>query len=151
VTLTELYEKDRQKLVFKVYPYLNKSYDAAEDLVQTAFVKALSCINQYNSDKGSIKTWFNKILFSTLWNSLRKNKKEPVMFDIDEQFVETFLSYESENEMLPLIMGVENKTHKSVLLGHFIFGYTPKEIHSVTGVTQDNVRKIVQRFRGELK
>lgn len=150
MTLTELYAGHKRSLTSKLYPYTH-NLDTAEDLVQDAFVRALVCFDQYDASKSSLKTWFTKIMFSCLWNKLREIRKTPTTFDISDVVESEFLAYEDTPSLAPYIDAVKNSTHKAVLAGYFIFGYTPNEVAKLLGVERANVRKIVQRFQESQK
>lgn len=150
MNLEQLYKQQRRAFVFKVRPYV-QSYDMAEEIVQDAFTKALSFYHQYDPRKGPIKGWFTKVLFSCVWSHLRELKKRPPMYDIDLVLESDLLAYEEEPNLRQYISKVFNTKHRQVLLGYFVVGNTYPEIASLLGLTQDNVRKIVQRFRDEEK
>ncbi len=144
--LETLYATQRKTFIFKIRPYV-RDYDVAEDIVQEAFTRALSKIDQYDPKKGPMKGWFTKILFSCVWSHLRNLKKTPPMYDIDLVLETDLLAYEEEPNLREYIRGVYNIKHRQVLLAYFVLGNTNSEIAAMTGLTQDNVRKIVQRFR----
>ena len=150
MTLAELYLTHRKKMIYKVYPYV-KDYSVAEDLVQIAFMRALYTESQYDPKKGSLKGWFTKVLFSCLWNYIREQKKVPITYDIETVLESELLGYEPEPGLLPYVEEVKNPTHKAVLVSYYVFGHSPEEIFTLLGVTQDNTRKIVQRFKEVVK
>lgn len=149
MTLEELY-KQRRSLIFKIKPFV-KDYDVAEEIVQDAFTRALDRISQYDKRKGPLKGWFTKVLFSCVWSHLREIKKRPPMYDIDLVLESDLLAYEEEPNLRQYVSKVFNTKHRQVLLGYFVVGNTYAEIAGLLGMTQDNVRKIVQRFRDEEK
>lgn len=150
MTLTELYVKNKVRYVRKIYPYLHNQ-EACEDVVQEAFVKALDKFHTFDCKKSGLATWFNKVLFSVLWNYKRSLKQIPPAIDIlDVLDAEDFAYYE-DTELSDILSSVKNKGHQKVLVAHFILGYDYKEVASHLSLTQDNVRKIVQRFREEVK
>jgi DNA-directed RNA polymerase specialized sigma24 family protein len=69
------------------------------------------------------------------------------MYDIDLVLENDLLAYEEEPNLRDYVKGVSNTKHKQALLGYFVLGNTYAEIAPLLGLTQDNVRKIVQRFR----
>ena len=146
MNIENLYTNYRKSFVSKVRPYV-QSWDVAEDIVQDAFARAMTCIDQYDKRKGSLKGWFTKILFSCVWKHLRELKKRPPMYDIDLVLENDLLAYEEEPNLRDYVKGVSNVKHKQALLGYFVLGNTYAEIAPLLGLTQDNVRKIVQRFR----
>lgn len=146
MNLETLYTQQRRLFVSKVRPYVS-SYDVAEDIVQDAFTRAVSCVHQYDKRRGPIKGWFTKILFSCVWKHLRELKKRPPMYDIETVLESDLLAYEVEPDLRDYVKKTHNIKHKQVLLGYFVLGNTYQEIASLLGLTQDNVRKIVSRFR----
>lgn len=145
MTLAQLY-KDRRKFIFKINPHI-RDYNTSEDLVQDAFLKAFEKIGQFDPKKGSLKGWFTKVLFSCVWDYVRSTRKVPAMLDIALVLEHDILAYEPDPELTDIIRDVKNPEHRRVLLAHMVLGYSPKEISQVSGMTQDNVRKIIQRFR----
>lgn len=145
-SLEALYGTHRRTFVSKIRPYV-RSFDVAEDLVQEAFTRAVDKLSQFNPKKGSLKGWFTKILFSLVWSHLRTLKKTPPMYDIDLVLESDLLAYEEEPNLRKYVAGVVNVKHKQVLLGHFLLGYSYKELAAMLDMTQDNTRKVVQRFR----
>lgn len=145
MTLDDLY-KDRRKFIFKINPHI-RDYNVSEDLVQDAFLKAFEKAHQFDPRKGSLKGWFTKILFSCVWDYVRSLKKVPAMLDISLVLESDLLAYEPDPKINDLVRAVPNAEHSKVLLAHLVLGYSPKEISQVSGMTQDNVRKITQRFR----
>ena len=150
MNLEQLYKQQRRAFVFKVRPYV-QSYDVAEEIVQEAFTKAITAYHQYDPRKGPLKGWFTKVLFSCVWSHLREIKKRPPMYDIDVVLESDLLAYEEEPNLREYVSKVFNTKHRQVLLGYFVLGNTYEELASLLGITQDNARKVVQRFRDNEK
>lgn len=150
MTLASLYETNRTTFVRKIRPYV-RGYDVAEDIVQDAFTRAVSRHKQYDPRKGSLKGWFTKILFSCVWSYLRAVRKSPPTFDIDLVSESELPATEEEINLYEYIENTHNPCHKQVLIGYFVLGYSYKELAEMLGMTQDNCRKVVQRFRDQEK
>lgn len=146
LALSKLYAENRRKFIFKVYPY-TRNYDVAEDLVQEAFLKAFDKFSQYKPEKGSLKGWFVKILFSSLWDHMREQKKVPYMMHIDAALEAELSSYDDEADLAALLQTVKNPLHKKILTSKLVFGLSYKEVAGMQGVKEEGVRKIVERFR----
>jgi DNA-directed RNA polymerase specialized sigma24 family protein len=58
---------------------------------------------------------------------------------------------EEEINLYEYIENTHNPCHKQVLIGYFVLGYSYKELAEMLGMTQDNCRKITQRFRELVK
>lgn len=151
MNIEQLYKTNQRNFLHKILPYV-KSREIAEDIVQDAFVKAVSCIDQYNPKRGEIKGWFNKILFSTLWNYKRKAKKTPHSVCIDDILENEELSYQEGDWLEGQIRLVKNPDHQRILFAYMALGYSDREAALVCETSPENVRKVVQRFReGEKK
>lgn len=146
MTLDQLHRQHYKDFIKKIYPYLN-NYAAAEEVVQDAFVYALERISQFDPLKSQLKTWFTKILFSRLWNEKRKNKKTPKTCELESIAESCGVNNPASSNISSLILAVKNVRHQHVLFCHFVLGNSYVEVSDITGYTEDNVRKIVQRFR----
>lgn len=147
--LTVLYADHKPLFVSLMNRYVH-NFSTAEDIVQEAFTKAYTTLTLYDGSRSSVKTWFSKVLFSTLWNYKRKNKKIPVMLDITDiltSFELTTEASDSQDWIRERILNVENEEHRLVLFSYYILGYQTQEIEMCLGVKPDNCRKIVQRFK----
>lgn len=146
MNLFELYQNKRVYFIKKIRRYVH-DHETAEDIVQAAFVKGFEKYDQYNPKKSSLKTWMTKVLFSTLWNHVREVKKLPPLYDIEGVLNSELLAYEEEPSLREYIRSIPNTKHRQILLGVFVLGNTYQEVADLANVTEDNVRKIVQRFR----
>lgn len=141
MTLEELF-KDREIFVKRVMPYV-KCYDVAEDVVQNAFIKAFIYKDKYDETRASLKTWFNKILYSCVWDAKKKPKIKTVDIDEfdDKGYVEEYDNLET------FVENITNPFHRKVLTCFHIYGYSPLEISLLLDTSESNVRKIIERFR----
>ncbi len=146
MTLEELYRNNKDRYIRKVYPYLY-NVDVCEDIVQSAFSKALSRFETYKPEKGKLQTWFNSVLFSVLWDYKRSLRRTPHMLDIIDFLESEDLAYYEDTSLKDILKEVSNKQHQKMLVANLVLGYSYKETSEHLGVTQDNVRKVVQRFR----
>jgi len=146
MTLEQLYKAGRKGYIYKINYYLH-NYAVAEDLVQDAFVKAFVKFDQYDVKKGTIKAWFNSILFSVLWNYKRSLKRQPFQVDILNYLDSEEFAYCEDTSLIKVLEGVKNKTHRHVLALHLVLGYSLAETAKISKEQQGNVRKITQRYR----
>lgn len=146
MTLESLYAKHRKNFIFKLYPYVH-NYELAEDLVQDAFARAFSKLDQYDEKKGSVKGWFTKILFSCLWNHKKQNKRQPITYDIDSVSESDLLAYQEEPNLREYLESVPNTKHRKALISYFLLGHSYSETAAVSGLDVNNVRQVVSRFR----
>lgn len=151
--IEELYTDHYSTYVRLMNKILKGDYETAEDIVQESFEKAFRNSNQFDPNKGRIRTWFNKIMYTTLVDYQRRNK------DIETKPPDNVSNYEVVYD-LPISMRdgidklideeiskVRNKKHRKVLHLFFIKGYTSKEISVHMSISQSNVTTIVTRFR----
>lgn len=148
MTLEQLYRDNKKRYVRKIYPYVHNQ-EVCEDIVQEAFSKAISKLHTYNPKRGGLSTWFNSVLFSVLWNYKRSLRKDPTMVNILDYLECDELCYYEDRELFDIIDKVKNRMHQKVLVSNFVLGYSHQETATNLNITQDNVRKIVQRFRGD--
>ncbi len=147
--LEDLYKKDQQIFIRIINRYVHDP-TVAEDIVQDAFTKACLVAAQYDPDKSGLKTWFNKILFSAIWDHKRKSKKCVTTVDITDYMDSLDIStpHDDVSESIKAaILAIRNTTHQTVLLSYYVLGYGTKEIEGVLGIKEANSRKIIQRFR----
>lgn len=149
MTLAAMYTEHRRRFIFKLYPF-TKNYDVAEDLLQEAIIKAFVKYDQYDPQKGAMKGWFTKILFSCLWDYLREQRKPPQILDIDSATEADLSSYTEDKELVTLLEEISNPLHKKMLYAKLVFGYSYGETAEMLNTTKTSVRKTVQRFRKEV-
>jgi len=146
MTLEHLYKTGRKGYVYKINYYL-RNYAMAEDLVQEAFVKAFSKLDQYDPTKGPLKGWFNSILFSVMWNHKRSIKRQPFTVDVMDYLDSGDFAYHEDQSLIKTLDEVKNVAHRRVLVLHLVLGYSLAETADISKEQQGNVRKIVQRYR----
>jgi len=144
--LTTLYKKNREKLIKKV-GRLNHYGPDTEDIVQTAFCKALSSLHTYDEKKASLSTWLNSILIREVWNSFRKKNREPPFLDVLECVIEDTNSMQEELTFKNLLAKVDNPLHKEVLVAKIVYGYTYKELSSMLTIPQSSARAVIREFK----
>lgn len=147
MSIESFYRTSKQKFIRKILPIV-KDQDLAEDLLHDSLIKALERESTYDARRASEETWFKCILFSTVWDWKRSQKKQ---LDIVETDLESLLdealipSLEARGDVN--LKEFKNVTHKKVFYLRYVLGYTVQEISSLLDLTEDNVRKILQRLR----
>lgn len=126
----------------------------AEDILQEAFVRALTYWDTFDPEHKELGAWFSTILK----NSLRDFKRDEWLFGMGEEFDEELYDPQempiAETELVRQIYEmVEEKidSQREVLLLYFDKHYGLKDIHNITGQKLESVRKIVHRFKKEVK
>lgn len=152
--LIDLYKEKYTLKVKQICRILNGDWAAAEDVVQEGFTRALAYKNSYNPDRGSLETWFNKILFNALRDVQNEMRGRPLK---DEGISAQDLFGEEDLLKRPYfwrllkekISEVKNAKHKQILELFFLMGYRSSEIAEIEWVTQTNVTTVVNRFKKE--
>lgn len=148
--LEEFYRDNRQRFVNIIRRALEGDHAGAEDVVQTAFTRALTYASTYQPEKGDLGQWFSRILYNALsdWrrdrDGMTKDNPPPVL---DEAYEEIFENFDLVVHLLNSTVSCE---HKRVLQLHFIFGYNAREVREVTGISTNNIYQICHRFKREL-
>jgi RNA polymerase sigma factor (sigma-70 family) len=145
VALESLYRSKRKTYLYKIKSIVH-DYEIAEEIVQNAFTKALTRIATYDSKKSSLNTWVSSILFSTLWSWKKYLNKEPRFVDIMSCEDKLELSSVQE-ENLESLISIKNPLHQKIIVDCVVLGLNTQEVACDLGVTQANVRKVLERFR----
>lgn len=148
--LENVYRTNKQKLIFKVYRY-TKDYSLSEDIVQTAMVKALCSLSDYDATRGSLKGWLTKIVFSCLWDHFRKEKKKPPTLNLESVNDEDLVTYQDYPFLWEYLLRLRNIKHRHILWDYLVLGYDDKETGGMNSVSPESVRKAVERFRAYTK
>lgn len=144
MSVEDFYKGSKEKFIRKILPIV-KSRDIAEDIIQDAILLALETYDTYDPKRSKEETWFNCLVFTTLWNWKRSQKRLPPTVDI-EDYLESEALASAESSVT--IEGVENPLHKKILYLYFVRGYRPAEIAKFYNLTEVNVKKILQRKKG---
>lgn len=155
--ITELYKSDRKKFVNIMSRILRGDYAGGEDIVQEAFTRAWQFQHSFDPKKGTLRVWFNKILFNALrdWQNQKRGQPTFTGEDFSAADVLPVHSFSRSPEFSKLIRQRiathKNQKHRSVLELFFILGYTSTEISQIEEkVSVSNVTTIVSRFRDQL-
>ena len=144
--IQDFYEKNFQRQVRSIQRILKFGKDQAEDIVQSAYVKAMTT-DTFDPKRGSLNTWMNKIIF----HELRDLQRQPINSPLNENIPDnTHVPYEFivlEKE----IPRVPNEKHRKVIELFYLRGYTGQEIQELTGISVSNVTTICNRFKSFLK
>lgn len=135
--------------IYKYVTYRIESIHDAEDLVSHIFLVAYEKIHQYNPKKGSLRQWITGVMKYTLFNYWRDKKIVVNLEEIDEY---TFEQYKKNNNSIDSKIFWENistvlpKNHFTILLLHYVDGFTHKEIAKITKKNHAAIRKTFSRI-----
>lgn len=133
-------------LIFRItYCILCNSADA-EDAVQETFLRYITKAPIFN-DEEHRKAWLIKVSANISKNMLMFRMKREAI-NIDD--IENIGIAQSDYETFELIMSLPAK-HKIVMTLYYVEGYRSKEIAEIIGISEDAVRKRLQKGRELLK
>ncbi len=143
--IKELVEK-YSSMIFRIsYCILCNAYDA-EDAVQETLLKYITKAPEFN-DEEHRKAWLIRVAANTSKNMLMfRLKRETV--NIDD--IENIGIAQNDYETFELIMSLPAKC-KIVMTLYYVEGYKSKEISEIIGISEDAVRKRLQKGRELLK
>ncbi len=133
-------------LIFRIsYCILCNSEDA-EDAVQETFLKYITKAPEFNSEEHR-KAWLIRVSANISKNMLMfRLRRETV--NIDD--IENIGISENDFEIFELIMSLPAK-HKIVMTLYYVEGYKSKEIAEIIGISEETVRKRLQKGRELLR
>lgn len=125
----------------------------AEDVLHEAYERALRYFGSYDGSK-EFDRWFSLIVRNAIRDHLRE-RDGFIYVDMDEydHEGESCTGYYDKlyDEVSALIDAKADENHKEILHLHFDLGYSAIDISRVTDNTYANCRKIILRFRNQLK
>jgi len=151
MTLEQYYKEFFDRLVKRTTRRVGTK-EAAEDVVQNAFERALKYQDTYNTEM-PFPNWFNRILN----NSLRQYKNEEKGFshsEFNEEAVGGVACQQYSNKLWQQIQNELDdyeESHQEVLRLYFIHGYKPKDVERIVDLRYRNIETIIQRFKTTIK
>lgn len=133
-------------LIFRIsYCILCNSADA-EDAVQETFLRYLTKAPEFTSEEHR-KAWLIKVSANVSKNMLmfRLRRETVNLEDIEDIGID-----ERDYETFELIMSLPAK-HKIVMTLYYVEGYKSKEVAEIIGISEEAVRKRLQKGRELLK
>ena len=126
----------------------------AEDVVQEAFVRALTYANSFDSVRASLPTWIGTILRRAMFDFKRGELQQGMVreeSDPDEPMFEFPATCTiTVDEIRKDIDAVADPEHKDVLRLTYVHQYTPREIEEIMDLGLANIKKIRSRFKNEM-
>lgn len=144
------YNKNRQKLVKRMY-FRSGSEAAAEDIVQTAYERAITYQRAFKGDK--FDQWFGTILNNAMRNYQNNEKGYSHRDEEDEETSEAPCAHYPARVMAEILWMIEERIpdHREILELYFNQEYTATDISQITEHSYAKVHQTIQRFRNELK
>jgi RNA polymerase sigma factor (sigma-70 family) len=150
--LEEFYNERREDLLRRL-AYGAGSPEAAEDVLQEAFVRALTYWDTFDPQHKEFGAWFNTIMK----NALKDFKREEWLFGMGEEFDEEQYDPQempvNETELVKKIYEMVDgkiEDHQEILLLYFEKHYSPKDIANITNYKVKTIKQVVWRFKTEV-
>jgi RNA polymerase sigma-70 factor (ECF subfamily) len=154
-TLEQLYKRTREKHVATIRRILRGNHSAAEDVLQDAFIRALTYYHSFNPKKGKLENWFARILFNELGNYLRREKATKCESIERFWFLEDGVDYPFliENMLVvkQAISKIEDEPTRRALYMVYVRGYLLKEVAETLHMNISTVKKIASSFKLVIK
>lgn len=143
--IKELVDK-YSSLIFRISYCILCNPEDAEDAVQETLLKYITKAPEFNGEEHR-KAWLIKVAANISKNMLMfRLKRETVNLDD----IENIGISENDYETFELIMSLPAK-HKVVMTLYYVEGYRSAEIAEIIGISEDAVRKRIQKGRELLK
>lgn len=143
------YELYSQELMNISYGY-TKSKDDSLDIIQNVFTKLVNNPKQFNN-LNEEKYWLIRVTINECKDFLRKKSRRPI---VNADLVNSFAKTDSEDEQLHYVADVVKtlpEKYRVVLILFYWDSLSIKEIASVLKVSEDAVKKRLERARNLIK
>ena len=135
-------------------------HDSAQEILQDGFIKVFEKIESFDF-KGSFEGWLRRIIANTAIDSIRKNKKKPVLFENDTDFVSEIINPMEEAEIesfktlkAEIAMEAINKLspgYRTVFNLYVLEEYTHKEIAEILGISEGTSKSNLAKAKQNLQ
>jgi RNA polymerase sigma-70 factor, ECF subfamily len=142
----------------KIYRYIfyrTGHKQTAEDLTSTVFLKAVSNLKTFKSDKASFSTWLYTIARNTLIDHMRTDKK---IFDLEQVFdLASDQNVESETDEAIRLQTLRaevmklDEAQREVVIMRVWDELSHREIGEILGISEDNSKMTYSRAVTNLK
>lgn len=136
-------EKAMYHLAIGILGNAEDAADAAQEAILAAYEKLPSLRR-----KESFRPWLMRILTNECYGILRKRKK---VVSLDEVYDLPAPSTGEENLQLWQAVGKLNRQLRAVVILYYYHGFSGKEIGSILGITEANVKTRLSRARKHLR
>ncbi len=141
-----LYDKYANKLYRLALVNVQNTTDA-EDIVHDVFIKYFETLPAF-SDRNHEEGWFVKVTVNACRDFLRK-KTHRAHDNIDD--MHHLKSEEKEKSSIMHSLSLVPERYRTVLVLHYLEGYSVAEIGKMTGLSQSAVKMRLSRGREHLK
>jgi RNA polymerase sigma factor (sigma-70 family) len=147
-----LYQKYAPKMLSVCFRYAENIMEA-EDILQEAFIKMFSKINQFRFE-GSFEGWFRRLVVNTAINHYRSKNPQynfTGLTEANEMHHDDFSVQQlSANEIMDMIKDLP-QGYRTVFNLYVLDGYSHKEIADLLNITESTSKSQLARARKQLK
>ncbi len=149
----QLYNKYFDRIFYFTFKRIGGNEDAAGDLTQQTFLKALANIGKYEDRGLPFSSWLYKIAQNEI-NAFFKSGSKTIVVDIEERNVqdlcdegniEGISSIEDQEKLIELLNGMKSEELDLIEL-RFFQGMSFKEIADIYAITEANAKMRVYRI-----
>lgn len=142
-----------QNLVYTLAIRMLKNREEAQEAAQDSFVRVYQCLSSFEG-KSKFSTWLYRIVYNECLGRLRKTKRQFTLVEELSYSEEPtdfldgleIMQLEERTELVKKGIQLLNSSEAVVLTLFYLEDQSIKEICSITGSTESNVK--VQLFRG---
>jgi len=143
-----LYDKYIRKIYDFIY-YRTHHKETAEDLTSICFTKALTKINNYNSEKGSFSSWLYRIARNTVIDHYRTKKEASNIEDAwdlsDNTDIERDADTKNKLAEVQKYLQKLNKEQREIIIMRIWDGLSYKEISDITKKSEASLKMLFSR------
>lgn len=134
----QFFERFKGKMFALCLRYTHSREDA-EDVLQEGFVRAFRDLHQYTGE-GPFEGWLRKVFVNTALQHLKKQKRNPLTFELDQYDVaddspEPFLGNEPPAKNMIRILQQLPAGFRTIFNLHVLEGYSHPEIAEILGIS----------------
>lgn len=143
------YRKKREGFV-KAFVTMAGGYAQAEDVVQDAYVKALTYWKAFDAPADLDRMF--PILVMNCYRDFKKDERRHGAAELTEDIEGPAFNFTNIiKQNIYKMIEAQAERDRGVLSLHFIKGFTQREIETLTNIPQGTVKDIVVKFRDHLK
>lgn len=149
----ELIYQHFSRSMFAICRRYAKNTAEAEDILQEAFIKIFTRIDQYTG-KGSFEGWMKRVMVNSSISAYRKNKSSVATTDIDSvEYKQPATTYNAteDKDFMAAVLNQLPAMYRVPFNLVAIEGYSHQETSKMTGITEEQSRVHVFRARAMLK
>ena len=147
----EKHFKEEYPKIIKRLSFRAGTPEAAEDIVQEAYCRALKYFNSY--DGRDFNAWFARIVFRCLveYKNAEKGYSTDDPENQEEEAAPCTLEYKTVMSEIYDLISTKSDVQIEVLTYYFQYEYSAMDISKITPYSYAQAHKIISRFREELR